>query len=238
MLGESVVEGCWCVWGVLSISLRCVFSKELKSPSSRVKPMSPSDFLDKLMGKTSGYDARIRPNFKGTWSICFNVMHISVSSKGKKNISLEPLCFRKLLSHCFWLLKGSLSLILLLFSISNHDFLSVIFWWFVKHHNKTQNIGKNHWRGLIVHRLFLWQELCTNGWPQQKIYLHSFWASHVEIVLQPETQSNKRAHKTMWPSHGFSSLFFTIHTFRKIQHSTRNNERHSEQKQIEPSTQF
>ncbi|KAI5628615.1 glycine receptor subunit alpha-2 precursor [Silurus asotus] len=26
--------------------------------------MSPSDFLDKLMGKTSGYDARIRPNFK------------------------------------------------------------------------------------------------------------------------------------------------------------------------------
>ncbi|XP_072113210.1 glycine receptor subunit alpha-3 isoform X2 [Mobula birostris] len=27
--------------------------------------MSPSDFLDKLMGKTSGYDARIRPNFKG-----------------------------------------------------------------------------------------------------------------------------------------------------------------------------
>uniref|UniRef100_A0AAR2LIX6 Glycine receptor, alpha 4a n=2 Tax=Pygocentrus nattereri TaxID=42514 RepID=A0AAR2LIX6_PYGNA len=29
------------------------------------KPMSPSDFLDKLMGRTSGYDARIRPNFKG-----------------------------------------------------------------------------------------------------------------------------------------------------------------------------
>ncbi|KAI5625181.1 glycine receptor subunit alpha-3 isoform X1 [Silurus asotus] len=26
--------------------------------------MSPSDFLDKLMGRTSGYDARIRPNFK------------------------------------------------------------------------------------------------------------------------------------------------------------------------------
>ncbi|XP_048834116.1 glycine receptor subunit alpha-2-like [Brienomyrus brachyistius] len=31
------------------------------SPST----MSPSDFLDKLMGRTSGYDARIRPNFKG-----------------------------------------------------------------------------------------------------------------------------------------------------------------------------
>uniref|UniRef100_A0A8C6TYK1 Glycine receptor, alpha 2 n=1 Tax=Neogobius melanostomus TaxID=47308 RepID=A0A8C6TYK1_9GOBI len=27
--------------------------------------MSPSDFLDSLMGRTSGYDARIRPNFKG-----------------------------------------------------------------------------------------------------------------------------------------------------------------------------
>ncbi|XP_030638884.1 glycine receptor, alpha 4b [Chanos chanos] len=40
--------------------------EQMKSPSSRVvKPMSPSDFLDKLMGKTSGYDARIRPNFKG-----------------------------------------------------------------------------------------------------------------------------------------------------------------------------
>ncbi|KAL7834267.1 hypothetical protein SRHO_G00285140 [Serrasalmus rhombeus] len=42
-----------------------VFGREMKSPSSKVKPMSPSDFLDKLMGKTSGYDARIRPNFKG-----------------------------------------------------------------------------------------------------------------------------------------------------------------------------
>uniref|UniRef100_A0A3Q4MTP6 Glycine receptor, alpha 4b n=1 Tax=Neolamprologus brichardi TaxID=32507 RepID=A0A3Q4MTP6_NEOBR len=31
-----------------------------------VKPPSPSDFLDKLMGRTSGYDARIRPNFKGS----------------------------------------------------------------------------------------------------------------------------------------------------------------------------
>ncbi|XP_053733914.1 glycine receptor subunit alpha-2 isoform X3 [Synchiropus splendidus] len=27
--------------------------------------LSPSDFLDSLMGRTSGYDARIRPNFKG-----------------------------------------------------------------------------------------------------------------------------------------------------------------------------
>ncbi|XP_036401053.1 glycine receptor subunit alpha-2-like [Megalops cyprinoides] len=33
--------------------------------SGSSQTMSPSDFLDKLMGKTSGYDARIRPNFKG-----------------------------------------------------------------------------------------------------------------------------------------------------------------------------
>ncbi|KPP65409.1 glycine receptor subunit alpha-3-like [Scleropages formosus] len=33
--------------------------------SKDLVPMSPSDFLDKLMGRTSGYDARIRPNFKG-----------------------------------------------------------------------------------------------------------------------------------------------------------------------------
>ncbi|TRY60137.1 hypothetical protein DNTS_006447 [Danionella cerebrum] len=40
--------------------------EEIKSPSRPApKPMSPSDFLDKLMGRTSGYDARIRPNFKG-----------------------------------------------------------------------------------------------------------------------------------------------------------------------------
>ncbi|XP_075053096.1 glycine receptor subunit alpha-2 isoform X1 [Mixophyes fleayi] len=37
-------------------------SRSGKSPS---QSMSPSDFLDKLMGRTSGYDARIRPNFKG-----------------------------------------------------------------------------------------------------------------------------------------------------------------------------
>uniref|UniRef100_W5NE11 Glycine receptor, alpha 4a n=1 Tax=Lepisosteus oculatus TaxID=7918 RepID=W5NE11_LEPOC len=40
--------------------------EEIKSASRAApKPMSPSDFLDKLMGRTSGYDARIRPNFKG-----------------------------------------------------------------------------------------------------------------------------------------------------------------------------
>ncbi|NXX47634.1 GLRA4 protein, partial [Tricholaema leucomelas] len=40
--------------------------EEIKAASrSLPQPMSPSDFLDKLMGRTSGYDARIRPNFKG-----------------------------------------------------------------------------------------------------------------------------------------------------------------------------
>uniref|UniRef100_A0A3P8VKR2 Glycine receptor, alpha 2 n=1 Tax=Cynoglossus semilaevis TaxID=244447 RepID=A0A3P8VKR2_CYNSE len=36
-----------------------------KEHESRSSSMSPSDFLDSLMGRTSGYDARIRPNFKG-----------------------------------------------------------------------------------------------------------------------------------------------------------------------------
>ncbi|XP_036407739.1 glycine receptor subunit alpha-3-like [Megalops cyprinoides] len=51
-------------------SVTCFFfslvaSKEPDNPRGRANPMSPSDFLDKLMGRTSGYDARIRPNFKG-----------------------------------------------------------------------------------------------------------------------------------------------------------------------------
>ncbi|XP_014826751.1 PREDICTED: glycine receptor subunit alpha-2-like isoform X3 [Poecilia mexicana] len=44
---------------------RSALCKEMKFPSRALKPPSPSDFLDKLMGRTSGYDARIRPNFKG-----------------------------------------------------------------------------------------------------------------------------------------------------------------------------
>uniref|UniRef100_A0A4W6BTJ7 Glycine receptor, alpha 4a n=1 Tax=Lates calcarifer TaxID=8187 RepID=A0A4W6BTJ7_LATCA len=39
--------------------------EEIKPPSRAGPQLSPSDFLDKLMGRTSGYDARIRP-FKGT----------------------------------------------------------------------------------------------------------------------------------------------------------------------------
>ncbi|XP_060699034.1 glycine receptor subunit alpha-3 isoform X1 [Hemiscyllium ocellatum] len=42
-----------------------VTTKEIEGSRSRAPAMSPSDFLDKLMGRTSGYDARIRPNFKG-----------------------------------------------------------------------------------------------------------------------------------------------------------------------------
>ncbi|XP_065121615.1 glycine receptor subunit alpha-3 [Paramisgurnus dabryanus] len=57
------------VWGLIAwetgILLSLVASKEPENPRGRSPPMSPSDFLDKLMGRTSGYDARIRPNFKG-----------------------------------------------------------------------------------------------------------------------------------------------------------------------------
>ncbi|XP_014851242.1 PREDICTED: glycine receptor subunit alpha-3-like isoform X1 [Poecilia mexicana] len=52
----------WKLLLLVSVS-RC---KELDGAArTRHAPMSPSDFLDKLMGRTSGYDARIRPNFKG-----------------------------------------------------------------------------------------------------------------------------------------------------------------------------
>ncbi|XP_057188459.1 glycine receptor subunit alpha-3 isoform X1 [Triplophysa rosa] len=57
------------VWGFIAwetgILLSLVASKEPEHTRGRTAPMSPSDFLDKLMGRTSGYDARIRPNFKG-----------------------------------------------------------------------------------------------------------------------------------------------------------------------------
>lgn len=47
---------------LLSSSLAA--SKEAAARKA-ASPMPPSEFLDKLMGKVSGYDARIRPNFKG-----------------------------------------------------------------------------------------------------------------------------------------------------------------------------
>ncbi|XP_054899676.1 glycine receptor, alpha 4b isoform X3 [Poeciliopsis prolifica] len=58
----------WCdFWAcfVIFLQARSVLCKEMKLPSRALRPPSPSDFLDKLMGRTSGYDARIRPNFKG-----------------------------------------------------------------------------------------------------------------------------------------------------------------------------
>ncbi|XP_067113186.1 glycine receptor, alpha 4b isoform X5 [Osmerus mordax] len=57
----------WAVWvpSFCFLQGRLGFCKEMKLPSRAVRPPSPSDFLDKLMGRTSGYDARIRPNFKG-----------------------------------------------------------------------------------------------------------------------------------------------------------------------------
>ncbi|XP_014851243.1 PREDICTED: uncharacterized protein LOC106922967 isoform X2 [Poecilia mexicana] len=55
----------WKLLLLVSVS-RC---KELDGAArTRHAPMSPSDFLDKLMGRTSGYDARIRPNFKDFWN--------------------------------------------------------------------------------------------------------------------------------------------------------------------------
>ncbi|XP_072371881.1 glycine receptor subunit alpha-3 isoform X2 [Scyliorhinus torazame] len=51
-------------WGA-TVFLSLVTTKEIEGSRSRSPAMSPSDFLDKLMGRTSGYDARIRPNFKG-----------------------------------------------------------------------------------------------------------------------------------------------------------------------------
>lgn len=57
-----------CNWLQISLLLLCrvaLAKEDVKSGTKGSQPMSPSDFLDKLMGRTSGYDARIRPNFKG-----------------------------------------------------------------------------------------------------------------------------------------------------------------------------
>ncbi|XP_073343308.1 glycine receptor subunit alphaZ1 [Pagrus major] len=59
---------------VVFISLAA--SKEAAARKA-ASPMPPSEFLDKLMGKVSGYDARIRPNFK--------VPPVSRDPKGSKN---------------------------------------------------------------------------------------------------------------------------------------------------------
>ncbi|NXH77527.1 GLRA4 protein, partial [Hydrobates tethys] len=55
----SIIATCLAMWLVSG-------REEIKAASrSSPQPMPPSEFLDKLMGRTSGYDARIRPNFKG-----------------------------------------------------------------------------------------------------------------------------------------------------------------------------
>ncbi|ELK24894.1 Glycine receptor subunit alpha-3 [Myotis davidii] len=67
---RTLVSGFYFWEAALLLSL--VATKETNSARSRSAPMSPSDFLDKLMGRTSGYDARIRPNFKGKFT-CIEV---------------------------------------------------------------------------------------------------------------------------------------------------------------------
>ncbi|XP_026214620.1 glycine receptor subunit alpha-3 isoform X3 [Anabas testudineus] len=59
------VAGFLLAWKLVQL-LSVGHCKEVDSAARTLQaPMSPSDFLDKLMGRTSGYDARIRPNFKG-----------------------------------------------------------------------------------------------------------------------------------------------------------------------------
>lgn len=59
------VEYNWLQTSLSLLSRVALAKEEVKSGTKEPQPMSPSDFLDKLMGRTSGYDARIRPNFKG-----------------------------------------------------------------------------------------------------------------------------------------------------------------------------
>lgn len=61
--------------------------------------MSPSDFLDKLMGRTSGYDARIRPNFKGICPLALYLWLGKCSWFGSDRhwfvFCVESICFGK-----------------------------------------------------------------------------------------------------------------------------------------------
>ncbi|XP_032812437.1 glycine receptor subunit alpha-2-like isoform X1 [Petromyzon marinus] len=56
----------FCLLVIEIITCLSLAQPRLAGPAKTPQPvqLSPSDFLDKLMGKTSGYDARIRPNFK------------------------------------------------------------------------------------------------------------------------------------------------------------------------------
>ncbi|KAM6940250.1 glycine receptor subunit alpha-3 isoform 2-T2 [Xenentodon cancila] len=64
--GNLSAAGSLLAWKLLLLMLSWTRCKEIEHVArTRHALMSPSDFLDKLMGRTSGYDARIRPNFKG-----------------------------------------------------------------------------------------------------------------------------------------------------------------------------
>ncbi|TRY66440.1 hypothetical protein DNTS_029848 [Danionella cerebrum] len=49
---------------LLHQGVECLAASQQAAARKAATPMPPSEFLDKLMGKVSGYDARIRPNFK------------------------------------------------------------------------------------------------------------------------------------------------------------------------------
>uniref|UniRef100_A0A673AR56 Glycine receptor, alpha 1 n=1 Tax=Sphaeramia orbicularis TaxID=375764 RepID=A0A673AR56_9TELE len=56
---------CVLVSDLLSSLFSSLAASKEAAARKAASPMPPSEFLDKLMGKVSGYDARIRPNFKG-----------------------------------------------------------------------------------------------------------------------------------------------------------------------------
>lgn len=101
-----------CVWAVTSVRLRSdhrvyfrvVDAKEHDSRSS--SNLSPSDFLDSLMGRTSGYDARIRPNFKG---LCVNIFvfgfYSTTRNAHRLALKKQHKKTKHLFAHQFLLLK-------------------------------------------------------------------------------------------------------------------------------------
>uniref|UniRef100_A0A493TLU4 Glycine receptor alpha 3 n=2 Tax=Neognathae TaxID=8825 RepID=A0A493TLU4_ANAPP len=86
---RAVVSGFY-LWEA-AVLLSLVATKETDSARSRSMPMSPSDFLDKLMGRMSGYDARIRPNFKGPpVNVTCNIFINSFGSIAETTMDSEP----------------------------------------------------------------------------------------------------------------------------------------------------
>lgn len=92
---NSCLRVCVCSSVCACVCSRVVDAKEHDSRSS--SSLSPSDFLDSLMGRTSGYDARIRPNFKGLFVFDFwRCSHASLPSctlttKTHNPVSTHPL---------------------------------------------------------------------------------------------------------------------------------------------------